>query len=234
MLKILTKNKDKLFQTNEFSDWVIKPNSRCINLNYAIDLILDFNEEFNYKNEDNKNEDNKNENKDNEKLREKNENEKLRKKNENEKKENEKLRKEYENEKKGKKEITKRLNDDLDEIIDKSKSFEDQIKSIRKVKNLNEYYDKHDYDNKELKLKIFKLQIAHLSNIINKKLFEQIFGHTLIKLANKVINAKNKEENQIIVKNINKNIDKLFEMDDDKWVDLYDAANLILDFNGRY
>ena len=229
MLKILTKNKDKLFQTNEFSDWVIKPNSRCINLNYAIDLILDFNEEFNYKNEDNKNEDNKNENKDNEKLREKNENEKLRKKNE-----NEKLRKEYENEKKGKKEITKRLNDDLDEIIDKSKSFEDQIKSIRKVKNLNEYYDKHDYDNKELKLKIFKLQIAHLSNIINKKLFEQIFGHTLIKLANKVINAKNKEENQIIVKNINKNIDKPFEMDDGKWVDLYDAANLILDFNGRY
>ena len=50
-----------------------------------------------------------------------------------------------------KKEITKILNDDLDEIIDKSKSFEDQIKSIRKVKNLNEYYDKHDYDVKELK-----------------------------------------------------------------------------------
>ena len=133
-----------------------------------------------------------------------------------------------------KKEITKILNDDLDEIIDKSKSFEDQIKSIRKVKNLNEYYDKHDYDNKELKLKIFKLQIAHLSNIINKKLFEQIFGHTLIKLANKVINTKNKEEYKIIVKNINKNIDKLHEMDDDEWVDLFDAANLILDFNGRY
>ena len=82
---------------------------------------------------------------------------------------------------KKKKEIIKRSNDDLDEIIDKSKSFENQIKSIRKVKNLNEYYDKRDYDNKELKLKIFKLQIAHLSNIINKKLFEQIFGYTLIK-----------------------------------------------------
>ena len=122
--------------------------------------------------------------------------------------------------KKKKKEIIKRLNDDLDEIIDKSKSFEDQIKSIRKVKNLNEYYDKHDYDNKELKLKIFKLQIAHLSNIINKKLFEQIFGHTLIKLANKVINIRNKEEFKIIVKNINKYIDKINEMDDDEWVDL--------------
>ena len=66
-----------------------------------------------------------------------------------------------------KKEIIKRLNDDFDKIIDKSKSFEDQIKSIRKVKNLNEYYDMHNYDTKELKLNIFKLQIAHLSNIIN-------------------------------------------------------------------
>ena len=71
-----------------------------------------------------------------------------------------------------KKEIIKRLNDDFGKIIDKSKSFEDQIKSIRKVKNLNEYYDMHDYDNKELKLKIFKLQITYLSNIINEKLFE--------------------------------------------------------------
>ena len=33
--------------------------------------------------------------------------------------------------------IIKKLNDHLDEIIDKSKSFEDQIKSIRKVKNLD-------------------------------------------------------------------------------------------------
>ena len=101
--------------------------------------------------------------------------------------------------------IIKGVNDVLDKIIDKSKSFEDQIKSIRKVKNLNEYYDMHDYDNKELKLKIFKLQIARLSNIINEKLFEQIFGHTLIKLADKLINTTNKEENQIIVKNIDKN-----------------------------
>ena len=109
--------------------------------------------------------------------------------------------------------VTKQLNDSLDEIIDKSKSFEDQIKSIRKVKNLNEYYDMHNYDNKELKLKIFKLQIAHLSNIINKKLFEQIFGHTLIKLANKLITT-DKEENQVIVKNIEKNKDKLFKEDE--------------------
>ena len=98
----------------------------------------------------------------------------------------------------------------------------------------------HDYDNKELKLKIFKLQIARLSNIINKKLFEQIFGHTLIKLANKLINTTNKEENQIIVNNINKNKDKLFKIDEfndwviqpsDRRINLKDAIDLILDFN---
>ena len=36
--------------------------------------------------------------------------------------------------------IIKQLNDTLDEIIDKSKSFENQIKSIKKIENLNEYY----------------------------------------------------------------------------------------------
>ena len=101
-----------------------------------------------------------------------------------------------------KKEIIKEKNDLLDEIIDKSKSFEDQIESLEKVENLEEYYFINDFDDKELESKIFKLKRAHLSNIIDKKLFEQIFGHTLIKLADKLINTINKEENQTIVKNI--------------------------------
>ena len=50
-----------------------------------------------------------------------------------------------------------------------------------------------------------------MSNIIDKKIFKQIFGHTLETLANKLINTTNKEENQIIVKNINKNKKKLYE-----------------------
>ena len=95
------------------------------------------------------------------------------------------------------------LNNTLDEIIDKSKSFEDQIKSL-KIENLEEYWHFNDFDDKDLKFKYFKLKLAHLSNFIDKKLFEQMFGHTLEKLANKLINAKNKEENQI-VKNIDKN-----------------------------
>ena len=54
-----------------------------------------------------------------------------------------------------------------------------------------------------------------MSNEIDKKLFEQIFGHTLIKLTDKLINTTNKEENQIIVNSINKNKDKFL-----KWMNL--------------
>ena len=110
----------------------------------------------------------------------------------------------------------KKLNDHSDKMIDKSKSFKDQIKSLKKVENLDEYYFINDFDDKELKSKIFKLKLARLSNVIGKTLFEQIFSHTLIKLADKLINTTNKEENQIIVKNINTNKNKLLEKDD--WV----------------
>ena len=110
-----------------------------------------------------------------------------------------------------KNEIIKEKNDILDEIIDKSKSFEEQIKSLKKLKGPNRYYPYNDYGDKELKSKYFKIELADMSNEIDKKLFEQIFGHTLIKLADKLINTTNKEENQIIVKNINKNKDKIYE-----------------------
>ena len=81
-----------------------------------------------------------------------------------------------------------------------------------------------------------------MSNEIDEKLFEQIFGHTLIKLADKLINTIDKEENQIIVKNIEKNKDKLFKEEqirpynfviqpNSRRVYLIDAINLILDFN---
>ena len=80
-----------------------------------------------------------------------------------------------------------------------------------------------------------------MSNDIDENLFEQIFDHKFETLANKLINTTNKEENQIIVKNINKNKDKRFETTGhlNKWViqlsdqhiNLIDPINLILDFN---
>ena len=139
--------------------------------------------------------------------------------------------------------IIKQLNDSLDKIIDKSKSFKDQIISIRKVGNLNEYYFINDYDDKELESKIFQLKLAYLSNIIDKKIFKQIFGHAFETLANKLINTKNKEENQIIVNNINENKEKLYDEDETSafynymiqpshWCNnLIEAINVILDFN---
>ena len=133
----------------------------------------------------------------------------------------------------------KELNDYLDKVIDKSKSFEDQMESLEKVGNLEEYYFINDFDDKELESKIFKLKRAHLSNIIDKKLFEQIFGHTLIKLADKLINTTNKEENQIIVNSINKNKGKPFKEDKSNdfliqaqhCSDLKYTIDLIIDFN---
>ena len=135
--------------------------------------------------------------------------------------------------------IIKKLSDYLDEIIDKSKSFEDQIKSIKKVKDLDDSDHVNDFGNKELKFKIFKLKLAHLSNEIDEKLFEQIFGHTIEALADKLINTTNKEENQIIAKNIVKNIDKIYKEDEfynfviqpQQRAGLRYTIDLILDFN---
>ena len=79
-----------------------------------------------------------------------------------------------------------------------------------------------------------------MSNIIEKKIFKQISGHAFEALANKLINTTNKEENQIIVNNINKNKEKLHKEDDfrdyviqpsNRRIDLFDAINLILDLN---
>ena len=87
--------------------------------------------------------------------------------------------------------IIKNLNDNLDEIIDKSKSFEDQIESLKKLEDLKEYLPYDGQDDKELKSKYFKIKLADKSNEIDEKLIEQIFGHTLIKLVDKPINTKN-------------------------------------------
>ena len=92
-------------------------------------------------------------------------------------------------------ETIKNLNDNLYEIIDKSRSFEEQIEPLKKLQGLKEYLFIKDFDDKELKFKIFKLKLADMSNEIEEELFEQIFGHKLIKLANKLINTINKEEN---------------------------------------
>ena len=64
--------------------------------------------------------------------------------------------------------------------------------------------------------------------------------HLIETLANKLMNATNKEENQIIVKNINQNKEKLYKINsfydwviqpNSQRINLIDAIKLILDFN---
>ena len=133
----------------------------------------------------------------------------------------------------------KNLNDSLDEIIDKSKSFKDQIESIKELEDLKEYLPYKDYEDKELKSKYFKTQLADMSNETVEKLFGQIFDHKLIKLADKLISTKNKDDNQLVVQNIEESKDKLFKKDEfNDWViqaqqrsDLKYTIDLILNFN---
>ena len=91
-----------------------------------------------------------------------------------------------------------------------------------------------------------------MSNVIDKKIFKQIFGHTFETLANKLTNTTNKEENQIIVKNISnhnyQNISKEKRYEEDETGPFYDyviqpsnrrnnlidAINLILDFHEKF
>ena len=86
-------------------------------------------------------------------------------------------------------------------------------KSLEKVESLGEYWHSKGFGDKKLESKYFKIKFVHMSNIIDKELFEQIFCHTLEKLAKKIIYTTNKEENQIIVKHIDKSRNKIYEMD---------------------
>ena len=131
----------------------------------------------------------------------------------------------------------KSLNDSLDEIINKSKSFEDQIESLKKLERLKEYCFMEDFYDKKLKLKI---HLADMPNKIDEKLFENIFVYNLIKIVDELINTTNKEKNEIIVDNICKNKNRLSEMDDSNdWmiqpssqhIKLLYGIDLILNFN---
>ena len=65
---------------------------------------------------------------------------------------------------------------------------------FRKREDLKGYWPYNDYDDKELKSKYFKIELADMSNDIDKKLFEQIFGHKLIILAYKLRNKQTKKK----------------------------------------
>ena len=99
-----------------------------------------------------------------------------------------------------------------------------------------DYYE----DNKKTDLRLFKLKFAHIFNDADDNLFKEIFGFTSVELANKLINTTSKEENQMLVNDIEINRDKIFEQDKyskpviqppHKRDDLLDTVKVILKFN---
>ena len=53
------------------------------------------------------------------------------------------------------------------------------------------FYYEH---NKETNLRLFKLKFAHIFNDVDDNLFKEIFGHTSVKLADKLINITSKKK----------------------------------------
>ena len=98
----------------------------------------------------------------------------------------------------------KQLNDWF-KTTDQTKSLEEQIEMLKTKDFLDEYwYVGYYHGNKELNYKIFKAKAAHLLNDLDKKLFEKIFNYTFAVLVEKLINTIDKEENQIIIDDIEK------------------------------
>ena len=100
--------------------------------------------------------------------------------------------------------IIKQLNNYF-KTIDETKSLKEQIEILKKRDFLDEYWHVgYDHDDKELNLRIFKAKATYILNDLDEQLFEKIFGHTFVALADKVINTTNKEENKIIIDDIKK------------------------------
>ena len=127
-------------------------------------------------------------------------------------------------------------------INDKTKSFADKIETPKKMEDdLSQYWNlNYCDDNKKLNFNIFQLKFAHISNDVDEQLFEEMFGHKYVALADKLLNTKSKEDNQIFINDIKKNRDKIYEQDDSsnyviqqiyKRSDLISAIDVILNFN---
>ena len=113
--------------------------------------------------------------------------------------------------------IIKENNGSLDKIIDKSKSFEEQIELLKKLEDLNEYWYYKDYNDKELKSKYFKIKLADMSNKIDEK-FEEILNFNKNENENEndeTLMAWDKDDDKTMsqnkIKKLNDNLDEIID-----------------------
>ena len=123
--------------------------------------------------------------------------------------------------------------------IDETKSFKDEIDILEKIPDLNDYwYIKYYEDNKDINLRLFTLKFAHILNDVDDNLFTEIFDLTSVELADKLINATSKEDNQMLIGLIETNKYKIYEQVYNQYViepaqkraDLLYAVKVILKF----
>ena len=127
----------------------------------------------------------------------------------------------------------------LFETIDQTKPLEEKMELLKeRGEFLSEYLPvKYYYDNKELNYNIFKAKAAYVLNDITDNSFEKIFGCKFATLVDKLINTTSKEENQIIIDDIENNSRKIYEeyrLDDSivkQRGNLDDAVKIILEIN---
>ena len=125
------------------------------------------------------------------------------------------------------------------ETIDQTNSLEEQTELLKeRGELLGEYWSVGYYHgNKELNYKIFKAKAAYVLNDITDNSFEKIFGCKFATLVDKLINTTSKEENQIIIDDIENNSRKIYEeyrFDDSIFKqrgNLHDAVKIILEIN---
>ena len=140
--------------------------------------------------------------------------------------------------------VNENENESVNENENENKSGDRQYYKIKqtndKIEWLNDYwYIEYYEDNKETNLRLFNLKLAHVFDDVDDNLFKEIFGFTSAELADKLINTKNKEENQMLINDIEINRDKIFEQEYGKYViqsahkrsDLLDAVKVIIKFN---
>ena len=129
------------------------------------------------------------------------------------------------------------IESDWFKTIDQTKSLEEQNELLKeKGKFLSEYWHVGYYhSNKELKYKIFKAKAACVLNYIANNSLEKIFVCKFATLVVKLITTTSKEENQLIIDDIQNNKDTIYEeykFDEsifNQRGNLHDAVKIILE-----